>query len=531
MYFRFHTIRGGGGRQYTYLELVFSHRRQGKVVQERVCSLGRVEALQESGTIDRMVAKLAEVARQRWVRAEALKLETPWTREYGPVLLVRRLWRELGLEGLMDDLYQRSPVEAPVGEALLALVVSRLVMPRSELGTYAWLQEKVYAPEWQGLELHHLYRSLDFLAEHMGAVEEGLFARVRDLFSLQVKLVLFDTTSTYFEGRGPEGLAQLGYSRDKRPDRGQVIIGVLMTGEGLPVAHYLFPGNTADIGAFRQAVADVRGRFPLEGEVVIVADRGVVAETLLQALEAEGQGYIVGIPLHKWRAAGKVLARPGRYHEVADNLWVKEVWLDGQRYILCYNPQREPEDARRRAEIVAELEKELAKGGLPQMAKKKGYGRYLKIEEKGQASINWRRVERDARCDGKYLLRTATALSPTEVALAYKSLWRVEHAFRDLKSELEVRPVYHWTPARVRGHIGVCFLALVVESALARWLRAQGCEDSLGKVMEAVQEVRAVKVELNGDVFLTRTDLPPLAQKAFAAVGLRPPPKVQPLPA
>jgi transposase len=210
---------------------------------------------------------------------------------------------------------------------------------------------------------------------------------------------------------------------------------------------------------------------------------------------------------------------------------VKEVWLDGRRYVLCHNPEREPEDARRRAEIVANLEKELAYGGLLKLTKRKGYSRYLKIEERGKASINWRRVDQDARCDGKYLLRTATDLSPQEVALAYKELWRVEHAFRDLKSRLEVRPVYHWTPARVRGHIGVCFLALVMESALARLLRAHGCEESLRKVMEAVQEVKAVRVELNGDLFLTRTDLPRLAQKAFAAVGLRPPPKVQPLPA
>jgi hypothetical protein len=226
-----------------------------------------------------------------------------------------------------------------------------------------------------------------------------------------------------------------------------------------------------------------------------------------------------------------VLASPGRYHEVLDNLRVKEVWLDGKRYVLCHNPEREGEDARRRVEIVAVLEKELAHGGLPRLAKKKGYGRYLKIQEKGKASINWRRVEEDARYDGKYVLRTATDLSPEQVALAYKELWRVEHAFRDLKNGLEIRPVYHWTPSRVRGHIGVCFLALVMESALSRLLRSQGCEETLAKVMEAVQEVRAVKVELNSEVFLTRTDLSSLAQKAFAAVGLRPPPKVQPLPA
>ena len=163
----------------------------------------------------------------------------------------------------------------------------------------------------------------------------------------------------------------------------------------------------------------------------------VVAEPLLQALEQEEQDYIVGIPLHKWKAAQQVLRWPGRYREVADNLRVKEVWLDGKRYVLCHNPEREAEDARRRAGIVAELEAELARGGLPGLAKRKGYGRYLKVLEEGKAAINWQRVERDARCDGKYLLRTAAGFSSEEVAKAYKELWRVEAAFRDLKSGLE----------------------------------------------------------------------------------------------
>lgn len=529
MYIRCHTIRGRQGRAYNYLELVYSQRHDGKVQQERVCSLGRVEELQKSGALDRMMAKLAEVAKQRWVRAESLKLGTPWAKEYGLVVLVRRLWQYLGLEEVIAELQQRSTTEVTVSEALLSLVVNRLVMPGSERGTYAWLHSQVYAPEWQGLELHHLYRSLDFLDKHMATVEEQLFSRLRDLFSLEVKLVLFDTTSSYFEGRGPVGLAATGYSRDKRPDRVQVIIAVLMTRDGIPVAHYVFPGNTADIDAFRQALSDLKSRFPLEGRVVVVADRGVVSESLLQALEVEGQEYIVGIPLHKWKTASKALGWPGRYQEVAENLRVKEVQLAGKRYILCHNPQREPEDARRRAEILIALEKELAQGDLARLAKKKGYGRYLEIAEKGKAAINWRRVERDARCDGKYLLRTTTELPPEEVATAYKELWRVEATFRDLKSGLEIRPMYHWTPSRVRGHIAVCFLALVVESTLRRLLRDHGCQESITRVIEALQQVKAVKVELDGEVFLTRTDLSLLAQKAFAAVGLRPPPKVQPL--
>jgi hypothetical protein len=163
MYIRFHAIKGRHGQVYPYLKLVYSQRRDGKVRQERVCSLGRVEELQKVGAIDRMIAKLSTAAKHRWVRAEALKLGTPWIREYGPVLLMRRLWRNLGLEEIIAELQR----------------------PNS------------------------LYCSLDFLAEHMGTIEEALFGRVRDLFSLNVKLVLFDTTSTYFEGGGPEELAEL----------------------------------------------------------------------------------------------------------------------------------------------------------------------------------------------------------------------------------------------------------------------------------------------------------------------------------
>jgi transposase len=396
------------------------------------------------------------------------------------VLVLWRLWEKLGLHQLLQECYQKTLVEFPVEEAIFGMVLNRLVDADSKLGAYDWLKEKVFRPELEDLELHHLYRALDFLEEHIKAIEEALFVTEREMFNLEVDLVFFDTTSTYFERQGSPGLAERGYSRDKRSDLKQVIIGLVMTREGIPVAHHVF----------HYAVADLKRRFTVR-RVVIVADRGVVSEPLLEALQAEGQEYIVGISLHKWRAAGKVLARPGRYHEVADNLRVKEVWLDGRRYVLCHNPEREVEDARRRAEIVSGLKEELTHGGLSKLAKKKGYGRYLKIEEKGTAGINWRRVEHDTRYDGKYLLRTPTDFPSEQVALAYKELWRVAHAFRDLKSGLEVRPVYHWTPSRVRGHVGACFLALVMESVLSRLLRAQGCEESLAKVMEAVQPLPA----------------------------------------
>jgi transposase len=248
---------------------------------------------------------------------------------------------------------------------------------------------------------------------------------------------------------------------------------------------------------------------------------------VLEALEAEGQEYIVGIPLRKWKTAREVLKRAERYHKVAPNLEVEEVWEDGKRYILCYNSEQAERDRKERSSFVAQIEAELARGGLAGSAKKRGYGRYLKVVDGGQAEINWKRAREEERYDGKYLLRTSAPLPPSEIAQAYKGLWRVERGFRDLKSGLEIRPCYHWTPSRVRGHIALCFLALVIEAALERLLQAYGCEASVGEVLEAVEQVKAVRVELDGEAFLARTELPPLAQKAFAAVGVRPPPKVQ----
>jgi transposase len=361
-------------------------------------------------------------------------------------------------------------------------------------------------------------------------IEEGLFARNRDLFSLELDLMLFDTTSIYFEGQSPEGLAEYGYSREHRPDRVQVVLGLLMSRDGIPVAHHVFPGNTADIKAFRYAIADLRCRFPIR-RVVIIADRGVVSEPLLEDLEQEGMEYIVGVPLRRWKEVRRaVLSHAGRYHEVKDNLRVKEVEVNGHRYIVCHNPGEEERDRKERESIVAMLEGQLCQGGLSGLVKRKGWGRYLKVREAGQAEIDRRRVAEEARYDGKYVLRTNTSLPAEDVALDYKSLWQVEHAFRELKSGLEVRPVYLRTEAHVRGHILICFLALVLEATLGRVLKDQETRASYREVMDDLQKLVAVRFESRGKAWLWRTEFQGTAYEAFKAAGVRPPPRVQSIP-
>jgi transposase len=413
------------------------------------------------------------------------------------------------------------------------MALNRLTDPCSKLGVSRWA-DTVYCPSFEGLELQHYYRALDFLAGHKETVEDQLFGRVRDLFHLTLDVVFWDTTSTYFEGRGPEGLARYGHSKDGRPGthlrwvRLQLMIGLLMTQEGIPVAHEVFPGNTADVKTFAGVLKTLKQRFEIR-RVILVGDRGMVSGPVLKEIEAEDMEYIVGVKMRKAKAMEEVLSRAGRYKEVKDNLRVKEVELDGERYVVCPGTRRRwvPEEAKRdrqaREEMVGKLRERLQKGGLKSLVGNSGYRRFLKVAGT-EACVDEDTVKKEERYDGKYVLRTNNrALRPDEVALAYKELWRVEQAFREMKSGLDLRPIFHWTEPRVRGHIMVCFLAFLLQSALRRQLEETGSDASYTCLIQDLKQVRAFELELNGTRYLLRPPLYGCSYEGFKAAGIRPP--------
>ena len=527
MFIRTKTFANKDGTTRTYLQLVANERAGGKVRQRVLANLGRLEELR-SGPLDRLMESLAKFSRERWVMEQAREpLRAKWARSWGPALVFRRLWEEIGLSAVLGGLVEASSAQSDFEEAAFAMVLNRLLDPASKLKTSRWLKT-IHRPQWQGLDLHHLYRALDFLADHKDEIEPALYARVRDLFSLKLDLVLWDTTSTYFEGRAAEGFAEFGHSKDHRPDRVQIVVGALMSRDGFPIAHEVFPGNTADIDTFRHTLGKVRERFHL-GRVILVGDRGMVSEKLLGEIEALGLQYIVGVRMRRLKAAEAVLARAGRYREVAPNLRVKEVVHGEARYIVCLNPEEREHDRRVREEALAKLREKLAAGEAKQLIGNSAYRRYLKLVGAG-VEINEAAAEDEARLDGKYVLRTNSSLDPEEVAQAYKSLWQVERAFRELKSGLDLRPVYHWTEKRIRGHVMICFLALVLEMALRRKLAALGEDVPYDDLLSDLSELRAVELHLDGRRCLVRTDLPGQADLAFRAVGLRPPPHITEMP-
>ncbi|GAW92783.1 transposase [Calderihabitans maritimus] len=361
MYIRTKVFKNKDGSTRTYLYIVRGRRVNGKVRQEIVANLGRLEELQENG-LDQLIEGLARFSRRQWIQAQAKELEAKWAKELGPALVFRRLWEELSLDRILKKLLAGTQITTNVEEAVFAMVLNRLCDPQSKLGVKRWL-ETVYRPEFEQLELHHFYQSLDFLAEHKEQIEVQLFDRVKDLFNVELDLVFWDTTSTYFEGQGPEGLAEYGFSKDNRSDRMQVLIGILMTRDGTPVAHRVFPGNTADVKTFRAAMDDLKGRFMIR-RVILVGDRGMVSKRVLREIEASGLEYIVGVRMRKLKSMAEVLSRAGRYRNVRENLKVKEVLHEGTRYIVCYNPEEAERDRKARETMVAKLEEKLRSNGL-----------------------------------------------------------------------------------------------------------------------------------------------------------------------
>ena len=530
MFIRAQVARNKDGSTRCYLHLLRSRRVNGRTRQEFICTLGRLDVLQAGGGLDRLIAGLARYSEQQWVQVQAL--QGGWDKLYGPVLVFRRLWEHLGLAEQIRQLQERAEVQFPIDEGAFAMVLRRLLDPGSKRRTHRWLKT-VYRPEFEALELHHLYRALDYLVRGKESIEEALFARNRDLFSLEVDLILFDTTLVHFEGQGTEGLACFGRPGNY-PDCVKVLVGLVMSRDGFPVAHHVFPGNTAGISAFRAALSDLRQRFCIR-RVVIVADRGVVSEELIEELEQgkekglETVDYILGMRLRKNKEVRDiVLSRAGRYHKVADNLWVKEVLVEGRRYIVCCNPEEEERDRQRRQEIIDRARKELEEKGPQAFVVPRGLKRFLALRG-GELVLKEDVIGKEARYDGKWVLRTSTELPAAEVAQAYKGLWQVEHAFRELKSGLEIRPVFLRTEDHVRGHILVCFLALVLEAALQKLLKEHGADGSYRDILRDLEGVKAVQLKANGNNWLVRTELPGNAFSAFKAVGLRPPPHVQTL--
>ena len=523
MFPRIKRFKNKDGSWREYLYLVANKRIGGKARQIIMANLGRVEEADK--IIPDMVEKISRFSKKLRVINLAKDMQNDWVKEYGPVIIFKRVWERLGLDRYFARYLQDRKIEFDVGEISYGMVLNRLLEPRSELATHEWIKN-IYGLKAVE-DINQWYRALDFLIEHKDELGKDLYEAQKDLFHQELDMVLMDTTSVVYFGDGDkaEGILDYGYSKEKRFDLKQVIVGIIMTKDGLPLGHEVYPGNTNDIKAFREMIRQVNLKFKIR-RVIIVCDRGMINEKNLRQLELDGYEYIVGMRMRqlKREEAEKILSTEGM-NSIGQNLKGQEVNFGSRRLVVCFSPEEALKDKQKREEIIARLIEKLKTQGLKSLLVHREYSKYLKIKAE-KPEIDDGKVKDEELFDGKFVLETNTKMNWKEVVLAYKDLWQVEAAFRTLKSELEMGPIYHYTERRIRAHIFICFLALVLKVVLHKELLNIDKTVSLNKILEDIKKIKAVQITIKDSPLVLRTELEGDAHLAFKAVGLKIPPRL-----
>ena len=537
MYFRRKTSAGRA-----YLQIVESRRTGEQVRQQVIATLGRYEDLQASGQLERLLRSGARFAAKAMVLSAAaddaaLKIAV---RRIGPALVFERLWEETGCRAVITEL---------AGKRKHGFALERAVfLSGSDRAADRWREDYTIASV-AGLDLHHLYRAMAWLGEELpeqeqegrtpfaprclkDLVEERLFAHRRDLLT-RLDLVFMDTTSLYFEGTGGQTLGRHGYSKDHRPDLRQMILAVLLDGDGRPVCSEMWPGNTADVSTLIPVIDRLRRRFDI-ARVCVVADRGTISTEIMVELEARRLLYILGVRERSDKLVRElVLDDPAPFVPLVMKKRGKEidyeaktVMLAGRRYIVCRNRQEAEKDAADRASIVAALERQLAKGDKA-LVGNTGFRRYLKTISEEHFAIDPEKIEAEKKFDGIFVLRTNTDLNPLEAMLCYKQLWTVEQTFRTAKHLFSTRPIFHKLDETIRGHVFCSFLALVLKSELEERIAGLGRSGSWPEIIADLDSLTETEIEYDGKRFIVRSAPRPAASLTLRATGVALPPTVR----
>jgi hypothetical protein len=552
MFFR---IKPSGGRR--YLQIVENKRIDGKVRQVVRLTVGRMDDLEASGQLERLLASGARHCEQIMLLSAVEKETTVLAmRRFGAPLLFGRLWQESGIAAVLEDLLAGRQFEFPVERAVFASVLHRIMVSGSDRACDKWV-ENYDIPGVEGLDLHHLYRAMAWLGEELpdaeqadatpfaprtvkDLVEERLFARRHDLFT-DLSVVFMDTTSLYFEGAGGETLGARGHSKDYRPQLAQMILGVVIDQDGRPICTEMWPGNTADVTVLVPVIDRLRSRFGI-GRVCVVADRGMISAATIAALEERGLEYVLGARERTERIVREVVLadeRPftplclERAGGEETQLFIKEVVVAGKRYIVCRNEAVAAEEAETRRRVVAALDEQLKRGDKA-MIGNSAYRRFLRPVSDGKPGRKRRLFEIDAgklaeeaRFDGIFVLRSNARISPLQAVLRYRDLQNVERLFRVAKATMRTRPIHHSSDAAIRGHVFCSFLALIMHQALDEKLRSAGKRIEWADLLRDLDRLQHGEIAQNGKRWQVRTEAGAAASAAFKAARIALPPRLQ----
>lgn len=533
--------------KYQYLQIVENRKENKKVKQRVIATIGRMDQMQAKGRVETLIRSLSKYSEQAMFILSGRSEISADAKKIGPALIFERLWQQCGIKASLKQLLNERNFVFDVERAIFLTVLHRLMVSGSDRSCDKWRRDYIIDGV-EDIELHHMYRAMAFLGEELAdqtdatpfsprcnkdLIEEHLFETQRDLFT-SLDLVFFDTTSIYFEGAGGHDLGAKGFSKDHRPDLNQMVVGAVIDNNGRPICCEMWPGNTTDVTTMLPVIQRLRRRFAI-GRFCIVVDRGMISKNNLKKLESLKLPYIVGTRMRRVNEIKlEVLSRPGRFAEVYPEgthtkdpapLKVKDVRHNDSRYIICVNTRQARKEAHDRQAIVAALKKRI-KSGPKSLVGNKGYRKYLKID-RDSVRIDEDKVNFDARFDGKWVLKTNMDLPADQVALKYKELWQVERIFRDIKTLLSTRPIYHQRDDTIRGHVFCSFLALVLRKELERSLNQSGLALEWADIKQDLRALQQILIEENGKRLSIRSQCKGHCGKIFQAVGVAVPPTIQ----
>jgi len=525
--------------QYEYVQLVKSYRENGSVKHKVVLNFGRLDQIENNPSIQRLAIRLQELSKVK-NRVDLESFSEAQFVNWG-YIVYQKIWKEFDLDRILTELKESGKTRFDLNNACFIMAVQHLMEPRSKLGTYH--HQDLYA-QLPPVDLNHLYRSLDFLCDHKETLEKYLFQKNRHLFNLKVDVVFYDVTTFHFESVKADTLKDFGYSKAGKFNEVQVVLGLLMDCEGRPIGYELFPGSTFEGKTLEISLEKLEQRFGIR-RVIIVADRGLNSKFNLKKIIDKGYGYIVASRIKNMsKGIQEEILDAGGYTELdpEEKICCKvidyanrmkengKIFTLSEKLIVTYSPARAKKDRADRERLIEKAKTLLENKSQIKTSNKRGGKKYLK--EKGELDwiLNQEAIAKDERFDGYYGIQTSEKeLDVQGVLDAYHILWKIEESFRIMKSTLEVRPVFHWTEPRIKGHFVVCFLAFLLERTLEFHLKKAKVAASPERIREALNSLAFAEMEVEQKKFYVKTKSTELGNKILRALRIKPPKNVTPV--
>ena len=533
---------------FEYIKLVESYREDGETKHRVLFNFGRADLIKKDESFLRVVKRLCEIAglpiqhdTNRGLLNDCSEAEFY---NYGYVAYLK-LWKELGIKDCLEAIQNcATRIEYSLSETAFLMAVQHLLEPRSKLSTYQ-RQGRYFG--MKDISLQHMYRALDVLGKQKEEIEREMFEYNYVRLDKKVDVVFYDVTTVAFESVIADELKDFGFSKDCKFNEVQVVMGMIIDADGMPVGYELFPGNTFDGKTMLKALENIQSRFGIQ-RVIIVADRGLNSKVNLNLIKAAGYGYIMSSKIKGMSRVMQttVLSAEGfiSVNDQSGNEEFRYKTLDyvneftdenGEHHSLPENlivscsKKRAGKDRKDRERLVEKAKKLLENPEKIKAAQKRGGRKYIDKIDPGKEET-WKlavdKIEQDAKFDGYYGIQTSEKnMLAAEVMEAYHTLWKIEESFRIMKSTLEVRPVFHWTPKRIHGHFVVCFLAFLLERKMEFLLKDETGEISSSpqRIQEALNTMQLAAVTANNEEVFIKAKTGPLCKKIFRLLKINMP--------